>query len=59
MVLVEVLERDTVILELKDGRYEPMGAEDMMEVSFDVLMMLFDRRYETYIRDYREIVKNL
>ena len=29
---VEVLESGTVILECKDGGYEPIGPEDMMEV---------------------------
>ena len=29
---VEVLESGTVILECKDGGYEPLGAEDVMEV---------------------------
>ena len=28
---VEVLESGTVILECKDGAYEPLGEEDMME----------------------------
>ena len=29
---VRVLESGTVIMEVKDGAYEPMGAEDVMEV---------------------------
>ena len=33
---VEVLESGTVILEMKDGPYEPLGAEDMMEVCLKI-----------------------
>ena len=29
---VEVLESGTVIMEVKDGPYEPLGEEDVMEV---------------------------
>ena len=29
---VRVLESGTVIMEVKDGAYEPIGPEDMMEV---------------------------
>ena len=29
---VRVLERDTVIMEVKDGKYEPLGEEDIMSV---------------------------
>ena len=28
---IEALESGTVILEMKDGAYEPIGAEDVME----------------------------
>ena len=33
---VEVLESGTVILECKDGPYEPVGGEDMLEVGLGV-----------------------
>ena len=31
-VWLRALERGTVILEMKDGAYEPIGAEDVMDV---------------------------